>query len=264
MPLIASFPWYPFDEIKEQYDIFWGLLRDALLEKKIDAPEKLSPPENFRIHWASSRDLLLSQCCGYHIATKAQQLEVIGAPDFMLDNLSPGEYRSIIITRKSQKGNALEDFLGCRAAFNEDQSFSGHTALLRALPLNLVQPNVFKMEPSDSHQLSMQAVADGKADVAAIDEISFRLITNERPDLKKKLRIISYTENVAAPPYVTSSNRPAEEIDVIRDTLVSVSRTEEAKSALKSMYIRTIIDATNEDYLLLAKKIKQVENAAGI
>lgn len=183
----------------------------------------------------------------------------------MLDNLSPGEYRSIVITRNSQKGSALENFQGCRAAFNEDQSFSGHTALLSTLPLNLLRPNFFSdMVPTDSHENSMKAVVDGEADVAAIDEISYKLITNEKPDLKEKLRIITRTQNAQAPPYVTSSYREAEEIDVIRDTLVSVSRTEAAKSALKSMYIRTIIDATNENYLPLAKTIKKVEDAAGI
>lgn len=60
MPLIASLPWYPFKKIQKQYDIFWRLLRDALVERGIKAPNKLSTSENFRIHWTSD-DLLLSQ-----------------------------------------------------------------------------------------------------------------------------------------------------------------------------------------------------------
>ena len=226
----------------------------------------MEDPKDYRSHWASP-DLLLSQCCGYHIATKVQQLEVVGAPEFRPEGLLPGEYRSVVVRRKLEsKKTTLLHFRGCRAAVNEDQSFSGYTALLCAIPAEHFRPDFFseKLE-TGSHYESMQAVVDGDADVAAIDQISWRLIVKEPHGrkLKNELDEIQITQNVQAPPYVTSPSREPEEIDIIRDTLVTVSLRKEVRSALESMDILSIVDATNEDYLPLAKEIQRVERAAG-
>lgn len=263
MAAIASLPWYPFDSIRAAQDAFWCHLRDELKSKGLsDAPDRLSDPRDYRSHWASPH-LLLSQCCGYHIATEAQELRVVAAPEFMLEDVPAGHYRSLIVKRQGVAGDVLEDFLGRRAAYNEDQSYSGHTALLCAIPLHLLRPGFFEeMIPTGSHYESMKALADGRADVAAIDEISYSLIAADCPDLVKNLRVISKTQSAEAPPYVTSPNR-REEADVISDALVEISLTEEVASLLESMRIRTIVDATNEDYLPLAKQIGDIEGVAG-
>lgn len=264
---IASLPWYPFRGVRPHYDRFWVHLRDVLRERldNVDVPDKLSPPEDFRTHWASP-DLLLSQCCGYHIATKAQQLEVVAAPDFLLNDLSPGQYKSVLVTQRTEKRRSLADFQGRRVAYNEDQSYSGHTALLREIPPDLRCRDFFShWVATGSHIESMKAVATGKADVAAIDAISFLFIVKDENDkelrkLKKQLRILKRTDSVQAPPFVTSCFRSPDQIDAIRDTLVTLSLNPKMKSVLNAMRMRTIVDATNEDYLPLAAKISDVSD----
>lgn len=264
--MIASFPWYSFRGVDKYYEVFWEHLRDALRVrlKTLDIPDKLSPAADYRTHWAS-RNLLLSQCCGYHIATKVQKLEVVAAPDFQLNGISSGEYKSLLIVRRGDKRNALIRFKNGKVAYNEDQSYSGHTALLCEFPKHLRRHDFFeKWVPTGSHIESMRAVADGSADIAAIDAISFLFIVNENKEelrkLKKELRIIKHTEKVQAPPFVTSSFRPAEEIEVIRDTLITLSIDPKMTEVLNAMRMHRIVDATNEDYLSMAEVISDVRD----
>jgi len=262
--MTASLPWYPFRQLEDAYALFWSYLRTALRDRDIDAPDTLAKTEDFRAHWATS-DLLLSQCCGYHIATKAQKLEAVGVPHFLLKDIKPGQYKSVIVARKSDPAKHISEFRGRRAAFNEDQSYSGHTALLGEIPEKLRVRDFFSTTvPTGSHICSMEAVAKNQADVAAIDQVSFGLISEGYPDLAAQLHDIGKTKAAQAPPYVTSSARPEEEIDAIRDALVTTSRRPEVKSALEAMRIRVIIDATNEDYLDLAKEIMAVEKSVGL
>lgn len=264
MEAIASFPWYPYEWLKPQYDVLWSCVRDALKTKGIHAPVGLSPSRDYRTHWAAP-DLLLSQCCGYNIANKTQELTVVAAPHFNLDGIAPGQYRSVVIVRASEATNTVKNLRGRRAAFNEHQSYSGNTALFSAIPEKLRGPDFFSSTvPTGSHLESMRAVVNGEADVAAIDEVSFLLITDKYPDLEQRLARIHETENVQAPPYVTALKREPHEINAISDALIGVSRTEAAKDALKSMRVRAIIDATNECYRPLEKKIKEIEDAVRI
>ncbi len=233
MALIASLPWYPFKVLEGHYRTFWRYIAAELKRQGIDAPDTLYPAEHYRTHWRSS-DLLLSQCCGYHIATKVPDLEVVAVPRFDLrDGVAPGKYRSVIITRIDDPGDRIEDFRGRVAVYNDDQSYSGHTALLDAIPeSDRGQAFFSRAKSKGSHVDSVKTIVEGDAQVAAIDEVSYEIMKREVPHLIEKTKIIVTTEQAQAPPYVTHHSRPEEEKTILRNTLVRVSRMKEVKEAL--------------------------------
>ena len=261
MALIASLPWYPFKVLESHYRTFWKYMYKELKSQGIDAPDTLNPAKYFRTHWRSP-DLLLSQCCGYHIATKVQDLEVVAVPHFDLSGgVTPGKYRSVIIKCNDMPGDRIEDFRGMVAVYNDDQSYSGHTALLDAIPKSDRGQAFFSEAKSKgSHADAVETIVEGDAQVAAIDEVSYAIMRQNNPDLIKKTTIIKTCEAAQAPPYVTSRrSRSEEEKTILRNTLVRVSHMPEVKDALAAMRICSIIDAVDEDYLTLADKITKLE-----
>tara|TARA_R110002110_G_scaffold260260_4_gene476026 strand:+ start:4074 stop:6950 length:2877 start_codon:yes stop_codon:yes gene_type:complete len=288
--LIVSFPWYPFREIRHAHQSFWNELRSTI-DGKIDGflPEKIHDPEDFRSHWSSPR-LLLTQCCGYHIATNAHDLQVVAVPDFVIDRdlltantlndpestaIAPGEYRSVIVKNRRDPRTSIGDFKGARAAFNEDQSYSGHTALFHSVSKSSSDcANFFgSYRPTGSHIESLRAIAnwepgddeDGDtqtAAIAAIDAISFSIIKEHYPELCASLVQVEFTDRAQAPPYVTGHNRTPGEVEILRDAMVEVSARPEMANIMQAMGMRAIVDATNEDYLPLAKRIREVEAIA--
>lgn len=264
-PAVASLPWYFFDEISWAYDVLWRHLAESLDAAGFESvPEALSSHRNYRAHWASE-NLLLTQCCGYHIASRAQNLRVIGVPFFDVGNDGqPGRYRSLIVKRKDSRGRSILDFKGKRAVYNDNQSFSGHTALLCTVPRDRLNSEYFvAADGAGSHLDSVRRIISGDADVAAIDAVTYQIIMDHWPNLAEQLEIIEETILAPAPPYVTSSKRDDHEINILRDVLVEVSHSpdEDLKAALAAMHIREIVDATNEDYLPMAETIRTVETA---
>ena len=69
-----------------------------------------------------------------------------------------------------------------------------------------------------SHLASMEAVANGRADVAAIDCVTWSLSKASRPDLVGQLRVIGMAPTVVpALPYVVSVSADAREITAIKE-----------------------------------------------
>ena len=266
---VASFPWYFFRPIAREYDVFWDHLRDAIAKRNVfdldEIPTGLESAYDFRAHWANP-DLFLSQCCGYHIATRVRNLKVVAAPVFTLTGVPPGMYRSVIVKRRGRPGRELADFRGMTIAYNEDQSYSGYTALLCAIPEPLLRTGFFgRNQRTESHFASIEAIIKGKADVAAIDEVSYQIITEHFPELGTETEVVKATESAMAPPYVTSHKRSQVQVDAMRDALVELSESpdEDLKKALACMRIGGFVDATNEDYLPMANQIQEVEAKAG-
>ena len=71
-----------------------------------------------------------------------------------------------------------------------------------------------------SHLASMEAVASGQADLAAIDCVTWSLTKTSRPDLAARLRIMGMAPcMVPALPYVVDASADASEIAAIQEGL---------------------------------------------
>ncbi|MEM7743316.1 MAG: PhnD/SsuA/transferrin family substrate-binding protein [Pseudomonadota bacterium] len=193
---------YDWPEVQDRTDAFWSAVRLAL-PADLNAPDKLSRPEDLSAPWRST-DLLLGQTCGLpYVSGSCGDAVVVGRPVYRVSGAGDGRYSSALIARVGE-GATLADFRSARAAVNEPGSQSGHNALLDAT-LEHADGDFFgEVVWSGAHRRSACMVSDGVADVAAIDAVAWALFAEVDPDRHAKLQILGWTRPMPALPFITA------------------------------------------------------------
>lgn len=200
--MIASLAMYDWPQLRAEADRLWALIRDGLAGEGIDAPAELTRDGSLAELWESP-DLVLAHTCGMPYRTRLHGLvTLVGTPDYGLPGAAPGHYYSVLVTRRDEPGE-VADFLGRRLAFNAPDSQSGWAA-----PQNHVAPLAFtRTRPTGAHRDSAAAVAAGEADIAAIDAVTWRLLSEHLPELAAQLRVIAPTAPTPGLPLITARHR---------------------------------------------------------
>ncbi|SDX42222.1 ABC transporter, phosphonate, substrate-binding protein [Ruegeria halocynthiae] len=199
--MIASLMMYARPQLDRAHRRYWNLIRENLHHAGITSPEHLSQnTEEFAV-WQHP-DLVLSQTCGmpYRIWLH-EKVALVGTPDYGLAGCPPGYYRSALIVRADDQRADLTAFRGAVFAYNQTFSQSGYAA-----PYWHLRPYGFWFEnrvQTEGHLRSAQAVADGRADIAALDAVSWRLMA-EYEDLATSLRVLDWTEPTPGLPLITA------------------------------------------------------------
>lgn len=193
---------------------------------RIIAPDPASlPPEAFDFHvlWRHPKLLLAQTCWGPLEQGLAKRVSVIGQPDYSAYEGGQGEfYRSAIIMHAGSgeagvvpPGNAdavidADALRGRRFAYNGPDSMSGIIALRRDLVAlgAIAGEAAFKsfwseMSVSGGHRQSVIAVAEGLADVAAIDCRTLDLCHRFEP-ATAKVRVVGWTALRKGLPYIAA------------------------------------------------------------
>ena len=174
---IAQLPMYDWPEVRVATDALWAEIHTALQKRGIASPDTLDREEATETAWLSPR-LLLSQTCGLPLVQDlCDQVAVLGR--FTYQGLSAtGDYHSVIVVRQSESIDHPEALRGQRAAINHEDSYSGCLALKRwAGKLDAENAFFTSVIATGSHRDSVCAVANGFADTAAIDYVSWCLET---------------------------------------------------------------------------------------
>jgi len=198
--MIASLPMYDRPETRAATDQLWQLVRAELH----GGPETLSRDTDLWADWQSP-DLVLSQTCGMPYRTRLRgRVSLVGTPDFALKGCPPGYYRSILVVRRDAQGDKLADFAAQRFAYNEALSQSGWAA-----PVSYAQARGLRFSRlvhTGGHAASARAVAQGRADIAALDAQSWRLM--QRHDaFAERLRALCATWPTPGLPCITAITR---------------------------------------------------------
>lgn len=192
---------YDRPEVAKAHAAYWALIRSALAQRGIDAPEILAndAPE-FEV-WRAP-DLVLSQTCGLpYRAHLAEHVTLVGTPDFGHEGCAPGYYDSAVVVRADDPRIGLVDFAKARFVYNQALSQSGFGAIYA-----LAQSHGFwfsDMRPSGGHRLSAQMVAQGQADIAALDAQTWRYICRYDTDTASELKVLTRTKPTPSLPYIT-------------------------------------------------------------
>ena len=200
--MIASLGMYDRPETAAVHDRFWGLIRDALRDAGLGAPDGLTRGEG--AYWPAwtSPDLVLSQTCGLPYRAKlASSVALIGTPDFGIEGCPPGYYHSVFVGRKSDPRQTVGDYASAPFAYNDALSQSGWAA-----PLAWFEAHGLPLAPmvqSGGHAASARAVAEGTADFAAIDAVTWQLLCRYT-DVQDGLRPIGTTFATPGLPYIAA------------------------------------------------------------
>ncbi len=208
--MIASLPMYDRAETAQSLDTLWTEIRARL---PFDAPATLMRGGNPWDQWCAP-DLILSQTCGYPFRTRLSGLvQMVAAPDNRLRGCPPGHYNSVFVVRADDPRQDIAGFADARFAYNAALSQSGWAApQTHAASLGFAFTHLLR---TGGHRRSAEAVAEGRADIASIDALSWRLI--RRFDTHAvRLREIGRTAPTPALPFITG---PGRDISVIRAAL---------------------------------------------
>lgn len=233
--MIANLPMYQRAELVEAHDEFWSLIRDNLRSARLEPPETLSQNAGEMEAWTSP-DLYFSQTCGmpYRIFLH-NKVTLIGTPDYDLKGCPPGYYCSGYVVHKSATDN-LSDYKDKLFAYNDENSQSGF----------YVTDGYFENSVcSGSHINSAKMVANGKADIAAIDAVSLKLI-QRHDDFSTELKVIEWTKPTPALPFIAYNNADQKIFfDAISQAINSLP-----SSTRNKLMINDIVFINDRDYLI--------------
>lgn len=202
--MIASLPMYNQPDCLTAVGRYWALIRDGLHSTDHAAPDRLTwDMPDLIDHWLRP-DLVLSQTCGYPFRTVLQsKVTLIGTPDFGVEGCAPGFYRSVFIARSDDNRADLMAFQGALFVYNDAMSQSGWAA-----PQNHAQQHGFQFQNtvrSGAHALSARALLSGRADIAAIDAVTWRFMMRNDPALAA-LRVVGVTDPTPGLPYIAAQD----------------------------------------------------------
>lgn len=206
----AGLPMYDFPEIAEATDAWWSGLAAAFHRAGVPGvPDRRYRPNDPAALWANS-SLLFAQTCGFPLTHAfAGKLTPIGTPCYRAEGCSGSFYRSVVVVGRDRAGTALEEFRGAVTAVNQPDSQSGWNALA-ALAAPLARDGRFfgDVRLTGGHAASLAAVAEGAADLAAIDAVTFALLGRYRSQAVAGVRTLTVTEPAPGLPYVTRADMP--------------------------------------------------------
>jgi ABC-type phosphate/phosphonate transport system substrate-binding protein len=251
---------YDFPSLRAATDDFWSAIGARLRAAGVaDVPAALTRDVSHVETWRDPR-LLFGQACQYPLASAWHDaVQLLAIPAYAAPGCEGSRYRSAVIVRAEEPALRLEDLRGRRCAVNERDSNSGSN-LLRAAIAPLAHHGRFfsSVELTGGHLASVRAVAQGAADVAAIDCVSYAHIQRFSPELTARLRILDWTPSSPGLPYVTARACDASIVSALRTALTDV-QADPALLAVRDALLLTGIDFTvDEDYV----EVRQLERDA--
>lgn len=225
----ACLPMYDWPEVRAETQALWGRVRDGARARGADVPEALTDPgpDGVMALWHDPGLVFSQTCWGPLSLGLIEVLLPLAQPDYAAYEGGRGPfYRSALVARGGQARAVPDDpgaalpadlLAGQRFAFNGRDSLSGYLALkqdLGADPCALAAGH----DQTGSHRASVIAVAEGRADLAAIDCRSWALARRFEPSAAA-LVVVGWTAERLGLPYVTHRACPPETARALREIL---------------------------------------------
>ncbi len=224
---VASLGMYDFPWLRAATDALWAELRARLRAAGVArAPDALDRSRDLRAIWRDPA-LLLAQTCGYPLMTElAGALQVVAAPIYDFPGCDGALHRSFVVVRANEPAELLAAMRGRRCAINGRDSNTGMN-LLRALvaPLAAGRPFFAAVIETGAHLASLGAVRHGRADLAAVDCVTFGLAARHRPELLVGVRVLTQTAATPGLPLVTAGAASETDLATIRAAVIDIAAT---------------------------------------
>lgn len=246
---VAALPMYDLPAVRWANDRLWDFLRDRLRARGVAAPDALDRTTPLDEIWTRP-DLLLAQTCGYPFASRLRGVvRVLGTPCYAAAGCEGPRYASWLVVRREEAASSLAELRGRVIAINSRDSQSGHHALRRAL-VAADQSGAFAagLVVTGSHRASLDAVATARADLCAIDCVTWALLRRYEPEVTAALRTIGLTPSAPGLPLVTAGSNPAAVVEALSAALAALSREPSLAACRDALLWQRFAPLTDADY----------------
>ncbi|PTE09196.1 phosphate/phosphite/phosphonate ABC transporter substrate-binding protein [Mesorhizobium helmanticense] len=212
-----------------------GGIRDA--EGKIIAPDPATlPPDELDFHrlWLHPALLFAQTCWGPMDHGLSAHVQVVAQPSYDTYEGGQGELYSSALVMRADGGPSvaspddgaplipLDLLRGKRFTFNDTGSMSGFLGLKRDLEAMGDSFDFFAArQPSGGHRASIVAIAEGRADVAAIDCESWALARRFEP-AAQAVKVVGWTGRRKGLPFITARTTPEKIVAALREAVAAV------------------------------------------
>ncbi len=257
MSSVAFLPMYVVNGTSVHADALWRCLRDSLGSHGIEAPEQVSHFEPRLKGWLHP-ELILGQTCGLPYITKlCGSVELVGTPDYGVEGCPAGFYHSTLVVSSADTRKHLSEFVGCTLAVNGRDSQSGYAAvMLASAPFAQAGRFFQRAIHSGSHAASMQFVAKGFADIAAIDSVTWRMSRQFDP-VASGLKTIGTTEPTPGLPFIAAAGKAdARLFDAVRAGITALP-----DATRQAFGLRDVLPFEKQDYEPIRTNLARAEAA---
>ncbi|WP_407316793.1 phosphate/phosphite/phosphonate ABC transporter substrate-binding protein [Pseudomonas sp. nanlin1] len=159
--------------------------------------------------WRHPR-LLLAQTCGYPLVTRLHgAVRLVGRPCFQLPDAESGQHCSLLLVKADDPRQSLAALHGCRGVINAYDSNTGMNLLRHSVAPYRRDGWFFRrMAVSGSHRASLRQIAQGEADLAAVDSVTFAYLKHHDPAQVAGVRVIARSVQSPTLPYITRVDGP--------------------------------------------------------
>jgi ABC-type phosphate/phosphonate transport system substrate-binding protein len=239
--------------VEAQRDL-WVFLRDRLLAAGLaGVPDTLDETLAHHEAWLDPR-LLLAQTCGFPFVKHLRgRVRLVATPVYEAPGCDGHTMVSVIVVRAGDAPDSLAACRGLRVAINEPGSNSGYNLLRASIaPVTGGHPFFRSVLETGGHLASMEAVRQSKADLAAIDCITFDLLRRHAHERIEGLHILAETPSGPNLPFITRLATSDDELALLRGALQAAITTPELKEARAILGLKdvVILEETAYDILL--------------
>ena len=245
MSNLLAFPMYAVN--RADNDVLWRAVHALLLARGVPVGDLVPgiPEENLLTHWQQP-GLILSQTCGYPLVTQLPDVQVVGCFHYAAPGCEGSAYRSLLVVREEDKHLRVDDFRGRRVVCNAPDSQSGYNVLRKRIAPEVLDRYFTHVSFSGSHRRSLIEIKDGRADLAAIDCVTWALLQRHEPDVVAGLAVIEQSPLTPGLPLITSGKTTPDRLQAIREALTGLVSLPEYRQVCDAVLIRGFSAATRE------------------
>ena len=251
---IAVLPMYDFAWVSAANDRLWAAVSARLTQAGVQAPARLTRGGDLAAQWRNP-ELVFGQTCGYPYVTALKDaVALIAAPEYSFPGCEGAAHRSFIICGASDPRRDLRAFRGATAALNAADSNTGMNLFRAAIaPVAGGAPFFGAVIISGSHEASLGAVAEGRADLASIDCVSFALLRRARPELTERVAIVAESALCPSLPFIASARLERRTVEAAREALFAALADPDLAEACATLGLKGARVARASDYNRVAE-----------
>ena len=243
---------YDWPEVQWANDALWTAIAERLRGQGLSAPRDLDRQRNRDVVWTDP-GLVLSQTCAWPYITRLrEQVRLVGTPEYDAEGCADGFYSSFLVTRLDEPGEQVSAFRGRRFAMNSRDSLSGFVALRSAMQAEGLGAEDVRWVETGGHRESVLAVANGRADLAAVDSVCWALAGRHETADVARLRVINRTPLRPGLPLITSGGSGDAGLNALRSAISEALESEETLAARQALLLAGIGFIDEAEYAALA------------